>query len=351
MIVLGGWLFADLLLGLAMLFAVANTVGAPPPTPTPTPAPDYLATAESDLAMQQASSEQTAEALRDQVAAAELAAEQTAEADATRAAMSDSEQATADARATEDAVVAQATIAALSTEQASQQLDQNALNSQLATSVAEATRVAEQVQAQGTEQARLEAQATENAASGVNAQGTMAALQDQIASNESALATSEAESSQAQGQLDSAEATSAAAQSALAQAEQQIQLNSLNPNASVENIQVDLNGVLQGNQGALDDARDELDRVLAKYINGQNCRIGFVNISSSAPDVGTGSDLSERIGQLIEDEFPPLLPQPANGDNQQNLQLAFEAIALPGVSPSGQVELQLVMSAGCQPAG
>ena len=36
MFVLGGWLFADLLLGLAMLFAVANTVGQAPPTPTPT---------------------------------------------------------------------------------------------------------------------------------------------------------------------------------------------------------------------------------------------------------------------------------------------------------------------------
>ena len=349
MIVLGGWLFADLLLGLAMLFAVANTVGAPPPTPTPTPAPDYLATAESDLAMQQESSEQTAEALRDQVAAAELAAEQTAAADATRAAMTESEQATADARATEEAVVAQATIAALSTEQASQQLNENELNSQLATNVAQATEVARQVQAQGTEQARLEAQATENARSGVNAQGTMAALEDQIASNQSALATSEAQAAQAQSQVESAAATAAAAQSALAQAEQQVQLNSLDPNASVETIQVDLNGVLQGSQNALEDARDELDRVLAKYINGQNCRIGFVLISSNAPDVGSGSDLSERIGTLIQEEFPQLLPQPANGDNQQQ-QLAFEAIALPGVSPTGQVELQLFMSAGCQPA-
>ena len=35
MITLGGWLFADLLLGLSMLFLVANTVGAPPPEPTP----------------------------------------------------------------------------------------------------------------------------------------------------------------------------------------------------------------------------------------------------------------------------------------------------------------------------
>lgn len=35
-----GWLFADLLLALAMLFLVANSVGSyPPPAPTPTPRP------------------------------------------------------------------------------------------------------------------------------------------------------------------------------------------------------------------------------------------------------------------------------------------------------------------------
>jgi biopolymer transport protein ExbD len=32
-----GWLFADLLLALAMLFLVANTITTPRPTPTPTP--------------------------------------------------------------------------------------------------------------------------------------------------------------------------------------------------------------------------------------------------------------------------------------------------------------------------
>ena len=44
MILLGGWLFADLLLGLAMLFLTANTVGTPPPTATPTPSPNSYAT-------------------------------------------------------------------------------------------------------------------------------------------------------------------------------------------------------------------------------------------------------------------------------------------------------------------
>jgi hypothetical protein len=36
MFVLAGWLFADLFIGLALLFAVGNTQGTPPPEPTPT---------------------------------------------------------------------------------------------------------------------------------------------------------------------------------------------------------------------------------------------------------------------------------------------------------------------------
>jgi hypothetical protein len=362
MIVLGGWLFADLLLGLAMLFAVANTVGAPPPTPTPTPEPNYLATAESDLALQQTSSEQTVEALQGQVSDAERSAEQTAQAEETRAALSESERATEDAQATEDAVIAQATIEALSTEQASRALDQESLNNQLATNVAQATTVAEQVQAQGTEQATLQAQATENVESGVNAQGTMAALEVQLQSNASALATSEAQSASSQTQVEdaqatsaaiqaqaeSAEATSAAVQSQLAQAEQQVQLNSLNPAAVTETVQVDLNGVLSGDDGAIEEARNQLDSALGPYLNGESCRIGFVLISSRSEGLGEGVQLSERIGGLIESEFQQLLPEPANCGDQK---LAYESIALPGTSPVGEVELLLFLSSGCQPAG
>ena len=54
MIVLGGWLFADLLLGLAMLFLTANTVGQAPPTATPPPTANLLATSEAANAAIQA---------------------------------------------------------------------------------------------------------------------------------------------------------------------------------------------------------------------------------------------------------------------------------------------------------
>lgn len=348
MIVLGGWLFADLLLGLAMLFAVANTVGAPPPEPTPTPMPDYLATAESDIARNEASSQQTVEALEEQMANQQAAARATENAEATRAAMSAEQRATADAQATENAVVARATIEALSTEQAANQSSQQQLNEELATTVAQATEVAAQIQAQGTEQAALAAVATENAESGITAQGTMAALEDQLARSQSEQATSEAQAAAAQQEIEEARATSAAAQSALTQAEQQVQLNSLNPNAITQTIQVDLNGVLNGDEDALAEARNALDSVLAPYLQGQSCRIGFVNISSRAPDIGQGIQLSDRIAELIEDEFPQLIPQPADGGSPQ---IASESIALPNTTPTGEVELQLFLSSGCDAAG
>jgi hypothetical protein len=348
MITLGGWLFADLLLGLSMIFLVANTVGAPPPEPTPTPLPNYEATAEAQIAQADVEAQQTFEALQGQLEDAETAAQATEDALATREAMSASERATMDAQATEDAVVAQATIEALSTEQAASQQGQDELNAQLATTVAEATNVAAQVEAQGTEQAQLQAQATENAESGVNAQGTTVALENQIATNEAALATNEAEAVQAQANAESAQATSDAAENELLQAQEQVQLNSLNPNAVPETIQVDLNGVISGDEDALDDARDALGDVLAPYLEAESCRLGFVLISSRAPDIGQGIQLSDRIGVMIEEDFTELLPEPANGNEPA---LASESIALPGTAPTGEVQLLLFLSSGCQIEG
>ena len=103
MITLGGWLFADLLLGLSLLFLVANTVGSGPPPPTPTPMPDYFATAESEIASNQLEHAQTVVALESDIADSEsqsLSAQSTADALATREAMSASQLATADAEAT-----------------------------------------------------------------------------------------------------------------------------------------------------------------------------------------------------------------------------------------------------------
>lgn len=383
MFVLGGWLFADLLLGLAMLFAVANTVGQEPPTPTPTPAPNYLATAESDLALQQAENQETVEALQGQIDEAAISAQQTqeaadeafafateaAQAEATRAAMTSDEQATADAQATENALSAQATIDALATQQAAADSSVDDLNSQLATNVAQATEAAGELDALATQQAEVQAIATENADSGASAQATSAAVQDALATSEanaqSALATSEAAAqavavaqatSDASSQLIAdAQATSAASsrqvadtQATAAALEDQVQTNSLNPLPVEATIEVDLGGVVGGNGDAVDEAINELEAAFGPLLDGENCRIGFVLISSRSNDLGEGVELSRAIAGLIQEEFPELIPEPADGSAPE---LLSESIALPGTSPVGEVQLQLLLSSGCQPAG
>lgn len=335
MITLGGWLFADLLLGLSLLFLVANTVNDGPPPPTPTPMPDYLATAESEIASNQIENQQTVIALENDLADSENAqvnAQSTADAIATREAMSASDRATADANATNEAVAAQATIQALSTEQAANAASQDELNSSYATTVAEATNVAYQLQLQGTEQAELRLAATENALSGNDAQGTIQALEQNQAN---AVATT-----------DSAVATSDAANNEVLAAQQQAQLNTLDPNAIPETIQLDLAGVLRGDDDAMEAARNELHRVLDPYASSGTCRIGFVLLSSRAPTIGEGIELSNATAALIQSEFPDLLPLAAEG---QQPTLASESIALPNTTPTGEVQLLLFMSAGCQP--
>ncbi len=337
MITLGGWLFADLLLGLSLLFLVANTVNDGPPEPTPTPMPDYFATAESEIASNDLENRQTVVALQNDNADSNrlrVQAEQTAEAMATQESMTASDRATADANATNEAVAAQATVEALSTEQAANSASQEQLNSDYATTVAEATNVANQLNMQGTEQAELRLSATENAQSGNNAEGTIQALEQ---SEANAVATS-----------DSAVATSDAANNEVLAAQEQAQLNTLDPNAIPETVQVDINGVRSGDDEALEEARNELHRVLDPYANSGTCRIGFVLLSSRAPTIGEGIELSDAMAGLIQSEFPGLLPLTADGETPT---LASESIALPNTTPTGEVQLLLFMSAGCEPTG
>jgi hypothetical protein len=98
----------------------------------------------------------------------------------------------------------------------------------------------------------------------------------------------------------------------------------------------------------MDDARSQLERALAPYVNGENCRIGFVNINSGAGSVGQGVQVSEAIAGIIQSDFEMLIPESADGGSPQ---LASNAIALTGANSQGQVELQLFLSSGCTPAG
>jgi predicted RNase H-like HicB family nuclease len=130
--------------------------------------------------------------------------------------------------------------------------------------------------------------------------------------------------------------------------EQQVQLNSLSPSSVEVSIQVSLGGVVAGDGASIDEAIDELDSALGPYLDGQDCRIGFVLISSRSSGLGEALQLSNAIAALINDEFSELLPEPAD---ESTPQLTSVSVGLPGTEPVGEVLLQLFLSSGCQPAG
>lgn len=349
MIVLGGWLFADLLLGLAMIFLVANTAGSPPPTPTPTATPDQLATAEASFAAQNASQRATEEALESDLALLEqsslqtaqaqdansLAATQTAEAEATEAALSDSELATREAQSTQDALGAQATIAAFATEIASSDADQSAAAAELATISAQATTVSQQVDAQATEQAEVSAIATANADSGANTQATIAALESSQSTSADALATAEAQQANFQATIDASEAEQANAEATSAALLDQAQSNAISSSSVEEVIQVDLGGVISGDSGAIADAEELIAETFQPYVEA-DCRAGFVFISARAPTIGEGVALSDAVFELLGPTVPEVFSETGS-----------EGVAFPETSPSGEVFLQLFLNSGC----
>lgn len=393
MFMLGGWLFADLLLGLVMLFFTANTVGQPAPTPTPTATPNLLATERANsaaLATQAAgnaavaaatataaaaAAAQTAESLGQQVAASEQelqTAEARATADAfyrqqltatanalaTRAALSDEARATADAQATADALAAQATIAAFATEQAQSSTDIDAITAERATAAAIATAEAQAAQAtiaalatveasQATQAAELAAIATENALTGANdqataaaqataAQATIDALGADQTLSDSELATARAESAAVQATANAVQAQQANLFLTATALATQIAGSAFSGDFAEESVTVDLQGVINNEPGAIADARQEIQQVLEPYrTNG--CIIGFVLAAGSSPSeqwVGEGNSVADAVIALISEDYDDVFQGGSTSFAEQ-------------AGPAGLVELTLFVNVGC----
>jgi len=350
MIVLGGWLFADLLLGLAMLFFAANTVGSPPPTPTPTATPNELATAQVAFEQQSEAQRQTIEAQQQNITGAEqtaaaratnqaeaaLAATEDAAAEQTRQALSAEERAAADAQATQDAIAAEATIAAFATEQAQSGQTTDDLNSRLVTAEAQATQAAltnnqqaTQVALQATQSADIAAVATQNAQTGANAQATINA---QATAAQAALTSSQAT-------VTAAQATVEAAQAQQVNVDQTAEASSLNPQFTLVEVQVDRSGVNDGDADARQEAVQVLQTALDPILTAPGCRAGFVLTSGGAGgDVGTGVQLADNINAILQEEFPEVFIDTT----------VFESIALTNADADGNVSLQIFLYRGCQ---
>jgi chemotaxis protein histidine kinase CheA len=386
MIMLGGWLFADLLLGLAMLFLTSGTSGSPPPTATPTSTPNQLATAEVRAARTATVQAENVAALNATVESASDAAQATeaaratadarlsnmltatARADATRQAMTSDQQATAAAQATAEAISSEATIAAFATLQAQSDANVDEVTRNLATAAAQATADALSAQAtisaQQTEAAQVEAIATQNAESGANALATANAAATQIVEIQ-AIATQNAESgandlATAQAQAEAAQATAEAlsqsqassdSDRATAQAEvaniqatvesvkatatiisQRAGLNSIDQGYAEVTIKVDASGLLSGDKDAENAAKKAIQDALKDY---DGCRVGITLTYGWDPDINRGLAIADAVNKLLPDAEPEMFKEAAY-ENFGNLQ------------PAGTVEIRMYFFRGCQ---
>jgi len=244
--------------------------------------------------------------------------------------------ATADAQALAAALAAEATIQSLAATQAA---------------------LAATTDAQATEAARVGAIATANAMSGADtlataqAQATVVAAIAAVAtqnaqSGANALATAEAEASAAQTALAAAQATGAALatqQAATPLAPIVIDIPTTTPAASpaasmsqryVEvTVQVNPDGLLAGDGGAEDAARDALHAGLDRFAG---CRVGVVSTFGGG---GDGVAISRAVNDFLFDEFPDLFGGAAAPDDFFDQTL-----------PRGAVTLRLYFFSGCAAA-
>ena len=382
MIMLGGWLFADLLLGLAMLFLTSGTSGSPPPTATMTATPNELATFQSASAMTQTAQAKdvaelnatvASEAVRQKTEAAQLSTMMTAtaRAEATKETQSKSQQATAAAQATAQAIESQATISAFATQQAESDQNIDDVTRNLATAAAQATTDAlsaqQTIAAQATEAAEVARVATENADSGANSQATANAaatelvqIQDVATQNAESgandLATAQAAAQAAQATAEALQHAQSASDADLATSQAQVDniqatvkavaatatvitkragLNAIDQTYAEVTIQVDADGLLAGDKDAEDATTKAIQAAMKPY---EACRVGITLTFGWNPDVTVGLQISQAVNDLLPDAMPKMFED-----------AVYENFA--NIAASGTVEIRMYFFRGCDANG
>lgn len=117
---------------------------------------------------------------------------------------------------------------------------------------------------------------------------------------------------------------------------------SMSPNSVEETIQVNLQGVLSGDAGAIEDAREEITETFQRYVDADGCHAGFVLLSGRAPDIGTGNQIAEDVFELMVDEVPGVF-----GETDTYGESGYETVSLPNTSPEGEVVIQVFLYSGC----
>lgn len=114
----------------------------------------------------------------------------------------------------------------------------------------------------------------------------------------------------------------------------------LDPTRQSFTIQTDLEGMLAGDEGALEEARAALATALSRYPQGQ-CRAGFILVSGKAPSIEGGIGLAERVSALLREVRSDVF----TADTGEEL------FALPNEPPSGEAGVDVFFYSGCQPIG
>ena len=347
---IGGWVFADLLLALTLIFMVSGT-GDPPPTPTPTATANLLATSDAQVAQLQGQAAEnaqtaTADALVVQqtveanaTADALLARRATASAQAaqTRAAQTDSQRATVDARATQAALESQVTISAFATEQAGQDSSVADLTSQQATVNAAATQSAATSQAQAVQaQATIDALSTQQAASQADAgalqtaEANAADISAQSTEQAVALQTAQARIT-LQDQSQSILETQAAGALATNEA-QGATAGGLSNQVIQLRMQFDRQGLANNSPGALDEAQQEIEAQIGPYADA-GCQIGFMILEGNS-GISEGNALADRVFGLIQQQYPDIASEAGS-------------YSAANTNEDGRVDIQMTVYEGC----
>ena len=185
--------------------------------------------------------------------------------------------------------------------------------------------------------------ATENAESGANAlataqagqaaaEATTAAILANESSSESVLATAEAAVNDAQATVQALVTQQAAAMATTTALAGQAASGSIDPTLVELSIEVDANGLINGDQDAVDDASETLAGELDQY---EGCRVGLALTFGWSSDLQTGLAVADAVNTILLEAFPEIFGEAAV-DNFASLQ-----------EPAGRVDMQFYFYRGC----
>ena len=189
--------------------------------------------------------------------------------------------------------------------------------------------------AAATELAEVKDIATQNAESGANdlataqaqakaAQATSEALRKSQESSDADIAT-------AQAQVDDIQATVEAVAATATVIYEKAGLNSIDQGYAEVTIQVDAEGLLAGDEDAINDTKDAIAAAMKDYTD---CRVGISLTFGWDPEVGVGQQIADIVNGLLPEVEPDMFEE-----------AAYQNFA--NIGPTGTVDFQLYFFRGC----